>query len=667
MSYRLGIDTGGTFTDAVLIDEQQRVSASTKQLTTRHDLTVGIGHALENLPPEQLQCVELVALSTTLSTNSVVEGRGAPICVLLAGYSDEHVARSGLNHVLGSDPVIQLEGGHDSQGREVRPLDEASAQAHILRHAESVSAFAISAMFGTRNPVHERRLRELVFELTGKPVTCGHELADSLGAPRRALTVALNARMIPTIHRLVFAMETMLKERAIDAPLMLVKGDGSLISVETALREPVGTVLSGPAASVIGACAASGIEDAIVADMGGTTTDIAVVSGGRPKLSHQGVRIGDLQPMVEAIKVVAIGLGGDSEVRFGGRGEIVIGPRRVVPMSLLASQHAGVIEQMQRQLGEAPDRRHNRFALKLESSPEHLVRLNDIEREAWASLESGPVSLADLMRESSRHGRAMARLERMGLAIYSGFTPSDAAHVLGRNTHWNSEAAEIAAQSWARQMRHIYGIGQWLPGDIESPCKRIFEVVTRRIECALTEAGLNEQDLLSEARARGLAEFLTDAFRASVDSSELITVGFNPGYRLVAVGAPAPVFYPPVAQGLGLPLTLPEHGAVANALGAAIGSVVQRAHVTITQPRDGVFLVHSDQAPVRFNDLHSAQRCAEEQAMAEAKARASAAGADEIELVVSEASNQVHDEVDGDLFLEKRITVTASGRPRLAG
>ena len=280
MSLRLGIDTGGTFTDAVLVDDLKQIVNAEKSLTTRFDLSIGIGDVVAKLPSAALAEVTMVSLSTTLTTNSVVEDLGAPVCVLLPGYTQEQVKQSGLLEILSAQLVVPLEGGYDAVGREHRPLDEARAREAIERLKDEVSAFAISSMFGTRNSSHENRLKRLVTELTGMPVICGHELASSLGAPRRALTAALNARMVPPIKELIGSVQKILARHEIDAPLMLVKGDGSLASLENAIEKPIGTVLSGPAASVIGACRLSGLENAIVADMGGTTTDIAIVSNG---------------------------------------------------------------------------------------------------------------------------------------------------------------------------------------------------------------------------------------------------------------------------------------------------------------------------------------------------------------------------------------------------
>ena len=477
----LGIDTGGTFTDAVLLDARKQVAASAKSLTTRFDLAQGIGSAIDQLPQHLLSQVCLVSLSTTLTTNSVVEGKGSPVAVLLAGYDDKQIKASGLTELLGQECIASLPGGHDAGGYAICALDEEATKAAILHHAPRVSAFAISASFAVRNPAHELQMRAWVQELCDKPVTCGHELASSLGAPRRAMTVALNARMISHVKALIDSVRRTLAQRQIDAPLMIVKGDGSLITADSALNRPVGTVLSGPAASVIGACALSGTRNAIVADMGGTTTDIAVVRDGQPELSVDGALIGNWRPMVEAVKVYSIGLGGDSEVRFlGGKG-MAIGPRRVVPLSLLAHQYPHVLSVLERQQGETPHASQIRFALRLQHDDALISRLPDDELRAWDLLAKGPIDLERSNMEDRPLSRALARLERKGLAIYTGFTPSDAAHVLGLATHWSTQAAVLGARIWARQMRYMYGLGTWALGDEQGPARQVVEKVTSTI------------------------------------------------------------------------------------------------------------------------------------------------------------------------------------------
>jgi len=670
MSLRLGIDTGGTYTDAVLVDAGQAVVASAKALTTRHDLATGIGEAVRSLPAGLLGRVRLAALSTTLSTNAVVEGRGAPAAILLPGYRQREIGKSGLAEVMDDSLVVPLAGGHDGVGRELAPLDLEAARDAILALRGRVSAFGVSSMFGVRNPGHELRLRELVGELSGKPVTCGHELSASLDAPRRALTVALNARMIPIIHELIASVRGIMQELAIQAPLMVVKGDGSLVNLETALRQPVGTVLSGPAASVIGACALSGERHAIVADMGGTTTDIAIVTDGCPELDPEGVRIGERRPMVEAVRVFSLGLGGDSEVRFGGGEGIRIGPRRVIPLSLLGHQHPEILDGLRRQLAEGPNRRNNRFAQRLEHNEVLLSRLSRSERQAWDRLAGGPVELQAAMETERETARALARLHRQGLVVFSGFTPTDAAHVLGLSDHWSREAAELAAQIWARQMRHVYGLGRWKDGDAEGPCREVADRLTRRIVRALVDAGLHQHDLLDEARRQGVSGLLAKlivephAARPTTERARAVfQLGFGAQHPVVAVGAPASTWYPAAARALGADLRLPPHAAVANAYGAVQGSVVQRAHVTVAQPRHGEFMLYGGREPQRYDDLAEALQAAEKMAAAQARKLAAEAGAGTVETRITRRDNRVEHDIDGELFLETRVTATATGRP----
>src|SRR3981189_213046 len=149
----------------------------------------------------------------------------------------------------------------------------------VAEHEARVEAFAAAANFSVRNPSHELRARRIIRAMTAKPVTCAHELSSKLDAPRRALNAALNARLTPRIRHLIEALSRVLAEEWRGAPLMTVKGGGSLMKAEIALEYPVETILSGPAASVVGAGFLTGLEDFVVAAMGGTTPDAPVASG----------------------------------------------------------------------------------------------------------------------------------------------------------------------------------------------------------------------------------------------------------------------------------------------------------------------------------------------------------------------------------------------------
>ena len=337
MSYLLGVDTGGTYTDAVILDEgENRILGKAKALTSRHDLTVGIGKAVDAaLAAAGIAAsdVVLVSLSTTLATNALVEGQGARVALVFIGFDAGDLGRGGLIEALKGDPVLHLAGGHTHAGTEALALDMAALESGVHALSGDVSGFAVASRFATRNPAHEIAARDLIRRVTGRPVTCSHELSANLNGPKRALTAVLNARLIGMIDRLVAACERHLSAAGIDAPLMVVRGDGALISAAMVRERPIETILSGPAASIVGARWLTGASDALVSDIGGTTTDVALLRGGLPEIDPEGARVGGFRTMVEAVAMRTTGLGGDSELHLvteGLKGGLRLGPRRLV-------------------------------------------------------------------------------------------------------------------------------------------------------------------------------------------------------------------------------------------------------------------------------------------------------------------------------------------------
>jgi len=160
----------------------------------------------------QQQRITLVSMSTTLATNALVEGHGRQVCLILVGYSESQLKRARLSEVMGRDPVIFIAGGHNASGDALTEPDFATLEQALTENAQGVDAFAVSAMFGVRNPSHEIAVRDWLRERTDKPVTCGFELSSGLDAPRRALTAVLNARLIPLIHSLLESTSSMLAE-----------------------------------------------------------------------------------------------------------------------------------------------------------------------------------------------------------------------------------------------------------------------------------------------------------------------------------------------------------------------------------------------------------------------------------------------------------------------
>ena len=333
MALLLGIDTGGTYTDAVLFDDSVGIIAKAKALTTRHDLAIGISGAVDRVLTQSGKApalIELVSISTTLATNALVEGQHRRIGLVMIGFSEADVGRAGLATALGNDPMVRVAGGHTVTGDAAMPLDEAALTTWLDGAGGTVNGYAVAGYFSTRNPAHEIAARDLIRTKTGLPVTCSHELTNQLDGPRRALTCLLNARLIPLIDGLIAATTRFLDERGIKAPVMVVRGDGALIAADIARERPIETILSGPAATLVGAGYMTRSKDAIVSDIGGTTTDIAVMRNGSPRLDPLGARVGGFQTMVQAVAMRTIGLGGDSEVHLVEAGlqlKLELGPR----------------------------------------------------------------------------------------------------------------------------------------------------------------------------------------------------------------------------------------------------------------------------------------------------------------------------------------------------
>ncbi|MBP5858854.1 hydantoinase/oxoprolinase family protein [Marivibrio halodurans] len=694
MTLLLGIDTGGTYTDSVLFDEAGgHVVSAAKSLTTKHDLSLCVGDAIDRAldagPPDARSRIGLVSLSTTLATNAIVERHGFPVGLVLIGQSRAALDRAGLAEALGGDPVVLIAGGHQADGQEQAPLDEAALMDGIAMLREKAAAVAVSGYFAVRNPTHERRARDLIRRETGMPVSCGHELASALDAPRRALTALLNARLIPLLQQLILAVRDHLARRGIEAPLMVVKGDGSLIAAETALMRPVETILSGPAASVVGARALSGEANCIVSDIGGTTTDIAILNGGRPVMDPDGASVGGYRTMVEAVAVRTLGLGGDSQIRLDDEKRLVVGPRRVVPLSLLARDHPAALETLREQARRAWPKTHDgRFALRLRGLGG--AKLSRNEAMLWDRLETGPVSLEALFAGRPSE-QPLQRLVDRGFAILAGFTPSDAAHRLGLQTGWNLEAATLGAELWARSDRRP---GHPVAPDGESFARQVIERVIRQSGEAILDAAMAE-----ETRRRGRPppppsaaaspsggsnrpggsnrRFLDAALAPKADSAPpaeedgdtdaapLVSFSVTLNRPLIGIGAPATTYYPAIAERLNSRLAVPTHSDVCNAVGAVAGGVSQSQSVLITAPEEGRFRVHGEGGPEDFSALTDAAARATDLARGGAERKAREAGADEIRVEVTRADRVASVAGGHEVFVESAINATAYGRPRL--
>lgn len=678
MAILLGIDTGGTYTDAVLYDEdaaapgtRSGIVAKAKALTTHENLSIGIAGAIDAvLARGPGGPIGLVSLSTTLATNALVEGRGGRICLILIGFDEPSLARAGLAETLGHDPVIFVAGGHTATGTRQAPLDRTALEAAARAHRGAVDAFAVVAWFGTRNPEDEITAREIVCRISDLPVTCGHDLSAALNAPRRAVTAALNARLTGMIFDLISTTQVILQERKIVAPLMLVRGDGSLVAAAFARARPIETILSGPAASLVGAAHLTALTDAVVADIGGTTTDIGLLGGARPALAAEGARVGGHQTMVEAVDMATHGLGGDSEVTVDERSldpRLILGPRRLVPVSLLATEHPEVVrEALERQLHSATPAAHDtRFLLMgagaQRTGPRTDLRPADLRPADLALLAAlGPVPVpADALLRSRAQEAALGRLVARGLVRVAGFTPSDAAHVLGRQQGWDQAAAIRAATLMARKRD---AAGRPAARTPESLAKLVHRALVRRSAELILEAALARDGLPGDAQAP-LARAALDRTRGGYGGIVRIELGL--ALPLIGLGAAAPLYYPDIAALLGTRALVPPDADVANAVGAVVGRVRITRAATVTEPEPGIFRAHLPHGTCDYRTAELARRGALATLAEIARAEARTAGAADVEL--AEDWDETVATVEGQpVFVEATARATASGRPRLA-
>ncbi|WP_197917825.1 hydantoinase/oxoprolinase N-terminal domain-containing protein [Thiosulfatihalobacter marinus] len=667
MTLSLGVDTGGTYTDAVLIRDESHVIASAKALTTRHDLAEGIGAAIAAVMAQAgaaPQDVTLASLSTTLATNALVEGQGGRAALVLIGFGEADLDRHGLREALDGDPVLVLAGGHDHAGAEAAALDEAALAGWLEAHLAGVSGFAVAGKFATRNPAHEQRVAEIIRAGSGRPVSASHHLSSRLNGPKRALTALLNARLIGMIDSLIGRAEQKLTELGITAPLMVVRGDGALISSGLARARPIETILSGPAASIVGARWLTGAKDALVSDIGGTTTDVALLRDGRPAIDPDGARVGPYRTMVEAVAMRTFGLGGDSEVHArteGLQGGVGLGPRRVVPVSLIARDapdvvHKALDEQLRRVV---PGEYDGRFVRALRSV--NRDGLGPREAAILARLGDGVLPLGDVLRARIDAGPLRRLIER-GLVQMSGVTPSDASHVLGTLQSWDGMAADKALRLFARKRT---GAGTPLAPDAPGLAGMIVAELTRQTGLALLESALAGEETDFGQNPADLARHVLME-KGLGGHRGLIRLETGLAIPVIGLGASAPVYYPAVATRLGCEMELPRHAGVANAIGAVVGRITIRKSGIVTSPSEGVYRVHLEGGPEDFRDEAGALGRMEAMLTGQARDEALAAGAQDLRVIATHDIKRAQAEAR-TVFIEGNVTVEASGRPRIAG
>jgi len=322
----LGLDVGGTHTDAVIIDDN-RVLSTFKAVTDHYNLLSSINAAIKGvLTGFDLQKINRVNLSTTLSTNAIVEGVLEKVGMIISsgpGIDPRNFAIDENCHIV--------EGSIDHRGSIVKELDQKELEKIVKKfQKQGIKVFAAVTKFSTRNPDSENNISQALSDMTDF-ITMGHKLSGQLSFPRRVTTAYYNSAVWRVYNGFADAIDSSMMELGIDAKINILKADGGTMPLNYSRNVPVETILSGPAASILGILALCRIrDDAIVLDIGGTTTDIAIFVQGVPLIERQGISFDSRPTLVRSLETRSIGIGGDSAI-FVKDGVVTVGPERRGP------------------------------------------------------------------------------------------------------------------------------------------------------------------------------------------------------------------------------------------------------------------------------------------------------------------------------------------------
>jgi len=488
-------------------------------------------------------------------------------------------------------------------------------------------------------------------------VVLGHQLSTKLGSVERATTAALNASLLAVLKEFVIAVRRAMENRRIKAPLMVVRGDGTLMSDEFAARTPVETIHSGPAASAIGGRFLSHLDDALVIDIGGTTTDIALVENGQVAVSEEGATVADYKTAVKAANLFSIALGGDSHITPDSENRIKIGPQRVTPLAYLTDQfprirrHLSALSQRS-DAHLAPDWLEYWYLLRTPVDADWLQ--TEQEKELVDFLTEAPRPLPEILTHLNLFSKVQinaGNLLRREIIGKSGLTPTDLLHVEGRHSAWDVQTAFLAMDVFCRCMRYD-------PAEFrEQIWLKMTETIVHAIVTFLSGKKL-PLPFHSQDTDIGQWFFLNSLY----DNHPQLETRFRLRRPIIGIGAPAAIFLKSVAEKLHCELILPTHHEVANAVGAVAGNVMITEEVLV-YPRvtgDGLevlgYTVQTGDNQEVFDEAADALTHARKLGRERALGAALRSGADNPEVIVKELTDGL------DAY---RIRAKAVGKPRL--
>lgn len=651
--YGLGIDTGGTYTDSVVADmDTGEIICRSKALTTRDNLINGIVASLRGLScPVK---ISLVSLSSTLATNSIVEGKSCRVGLITIGKK--------FGNTVAASQYAYVHGLFDLKGKTLESLNIKEAKEAVESMRGKVDVLAVAGYMSVRNPSHENSVRTLAVNMLGVPVVCAHDLTSKLGFEERTNTAIINAGLIPTIIDLINAVRESLTGMGIDAPLMIVKGDGSIMNCVTAIKKPIETIMSGPASSLTSAMLNSGCKDALIADIGGTTTDLGIIHDGFVRTLDTGANIGGHRTRVRAADVSTYGMGGDSRISVE-KGDIVLSSIRIIPICVASTKW----ENVKRRLSEIRGKIFSNDGDPTDSisdcefytiaSNRNYEYLCESDKAFLKMIEQEPLSVQEVTERTGipYFRLSLKALESEGYVTRIGVTPTDILSAEGTYGEYDSEASYIAVERLAAKMSL----------SIDDFIKRCKQRITKKIARCIMDHMIRSEsnkDVLDEKES-AIVETILDG------TTNDYGICMNLNLPLVGIGAPVGAWLPDVAKMFNTELILPKNYDVGNAIGAISSSVVETAEITIRAAfkdfsDNPECIVFNGEDSYDFSGRDEAMEFAISEGERIAKQRANEAGA--MDVTVEYKIDETSLDVKGNghkVFRGATVIARASGKP----
>ncbi|MGO9379703.1 MAG: hydantoinase/oxoprolinase family protein [Dissulfurispiraceae bacterium] len=324
---RIGVDVGGTHTDAVLVGKEG-IASSTKVVTDHEDLLNSVLSALRGvLGNVDSKRIKAITLSTTLTTNALLEGKTDRVGVIVSSGPGVDPA----HHRIG-DAYFVIDGSIDHRGEERKALNRLQLEEAVAScRDQGIRAYAVATKFSTRTPEHELIMESSIDRDDADVISAGHRLSGALNFPRRITTTYYNSAVWRRYNEFAVAVAASISGLGLNAPIYVLKADGGTMSLPASLTTPVQSIFSGPAASIMGIVALCEIDcDTVVLDIGGTSTDIAIFAAGVPLIEPEGISLHGRPTLVRSLKTSSIAIGGDSILRISS-GKVTVGPDRSGP------------------------------------------------------------------------------------------------------------------------------------------------------------------------------------------------------------------------------------------------------------------------------------------------------------------------------------------------